>query len=76
MESFSSAGGLDSRKSGGGCHPVDVARVFFCCLFDSRSVKYGIAAMIRIFPVKARKAWAFSIPSYAFVGFAEQSPSS
>jgi len=45
-------------------------------LFDSRRAKYGIAAMIRIIPVKARKAQTFSIRSYAFVGFAEQSPSS
>ena len=59
--SFSSAGGLDTRNSGGACHPFDATRFFFICLFDSRSVKYGIVAMIRIFPVKARKARRFLV---------------
>jgi hypothetical protein len=56
MESFSSAGGVDSRNSGGASHLFDLTRFFFRCLFDSRRAKYGIAAMIRIIPVKARKA--------------------
>jgi hypothetical protein len=56
MLSFSSAGGVDSRKSVGASHLFDVTRFFFRCLFDSRRGKYGIVAMIRIFPVKAWKA--------------------
>ena len=50
---------MDSRKSDGGCHLIDVARVFFCCLFDSLCGKYGIVAMIRIFPTKIRRMRRF-----------------
>jgi hypothetical protein len=56
MHSFSSLGGANSRNSGGRSHLFDLTRFFFRCLFDSQRGKYGIAAMIRIIPVKARKA--------------------
>ena len=36
--------------------PLIQQRIISRCLFDSRRGKYGIAAMIRIIPVKARKA--------------------
>jgi hypothetical protein len=40
--------------------PLIQQRIISRCLFDSRRGKYGIVAMIRIFPVKARKVQSFS----------------
>jgi hypothetical protein len=39
MESFSSAGGVDSRNSGGARYLVDMTGIFFRCLFDSQALK-------------------------------------
>ena len=39
MHSFSSAGGVNSRNSGGRSHPFDLMEFFFRCLFDSRARK-------------------------------------
>ena len=57
--SFSSAGDMDSRKSGGGCDPLDGTRFFFRCLFDSQRGNCGIAAMILLCAANSRMCLRF-----------------